>query len=116
MIHNAVIDIGGGARGLRDAGLLESALARPQNLCAYGQDDLFELSASYAEAIARNHPFVDGNKRSAFATADFFLANNGYDLMQSVGTFHADMMVQLGQGHISREEAAAYFRTHSRAL
>ena len=60
-IHEGVIEIGGGAYGLRDAALLESALARPQNLQAYGETDIFELAASYAEGIARNHAFVDGN-------------------------------------------------------
>jgi death-on-curing protein len=116
LLHEVMIDIGGGARGLRDVHLLDSALARPQNLYAYGQEDIFQLAASYAEGIARNHPFVDGNKRSAFATADLFLASNGHHLERAVLQEHADMMVQLGQGHISREDAAAHFRMHSRVL
>ena len=62
-IHEGVIEIGGGAQDLPDPALLESALARPQNLYAYGETDIFQLASSYAEAIARNHAFVDGNKR-----------------------------------------------------
>ena len=69
-IHKVVIDIGGGSHGLRDEGLLESALGRVQNQFAYGEDDIFQLAAGYAESIARNHPFIDGNKRTAFQTAD----------------------------------------------
>ena len=81
-----------------------------------GETDLFALAASYAEAIARNHPFVDGNKRTAFATADLFLAENGYSLDQAKGQEHAEMMEQLGQGKISREDAAQHLREHSRPL
>ena len=115
-IHETMIDIGGGAHGLRDPALLESALARPQNLHAYGENDHFQLAASYAEGIARNHAFVDGNKRTAFATADVFLAKNGHNLDQAKGHEHAEMMEQLGQGQISREDAADHFREHSRSL
>jgi death-on-curing protein len=115
-IHEVMIEIGGGAQGLRDAALLESALARPQNLHAYGEDDTFQLAASYAEGIARNHAFVDGNKRTAFATADLFLVENGHNLDQTRGHEHADMMEKLGQGQISRDQAATHFREHSRKL
>lgn len=115
-IHENMIDIGGGARGLRDATLLESALARPQNLHAYGEQDTFQLAASYAESISRNHPFVDGNKRTAFSTADAFLADNGYNLDQTQGHEHAEMMEKLGQGQISREEAAQHLKEHSRPI
>ena len=115
-IHETMIDIGGGAHGLRDPALLESALARPQNLHAYGENDHFQLTASYAEGIARNHAFVDGNKRTAFATADVFLAKNGHNLDQAKGHEHTEMMEQLGQGQISREDAADHFREHSRSL
>nr|WP_321443443.1 type II toxin-antitoxin system death-on-curing family toxin [uncultured Cohaesibacter sp.] len=111
-LHERVIDIGGGAQGIRDKGLLNSALARPQNLYAYGEEDCFQLAASYAEGIARNHPFIDGNKRTAFQTADLFLALNGYDLDAARGVEHADMMEQLGQGLISRDEAATHFQAY----
>ncbi|WP_394708618.1 type II toxin-antitoxin system death-on-curing family toxin [uncultured Cohaesibacter sp.] len=66
-LHECVIDIGGGVQGIREGqGLLNSALVLPQNLHAYGDVNYFQRTASYAEGIARNHPFVDGNKRTAF--------------------------------------------------
>ena len=111
-----MIDIGGGAHGLRDPALLDSALARPQNLRAYGEEDTFQLAASYAEAISRNHPFMDGNKRTAFATADIFLAENGYHLDRAKGHEHAALLEKLGQGQITREDAAEHLREHSRPL
>jgi death-on-curing protein len=67
----------GGLSGLRDAGSLDSALARPQHLFAYGRPDLFELAAAYAFGLVRNHPFLDGNKRIGFTTAVLFLELNG---------------------------------------
>ncbi|HEY5302100.1 MAG TPA: type II toxin-antitoxin system death-on-curing family toxin [Acetobacteraceae bacterium] len=70
----------GGATGMRDDGLLESALARPLNRASYGDPDIVELAALYALAIARNHPFVDGNKRTAFAAMALFLRLNGLEL------------------------------------
>ncbi|SFP21899.1 death on curing protein [Cohaesibacter marisflavi] len=111
-LHECVIDIGGGAQGIRDTGLLASALARPQNLYAYGEDDVFQLAASYAESIARNHPFIDGNKRTAFQSADLFLALNGYDLDAARGVEHADIMEKLAQGLIYRDEAAEHFQAY----
>lgn len=113
LIHEGMIEIGGGSHGLRDAALLESALARPQNLHAYGETDIFQLAASYAEGIARNHAFVDGNKRTAFFVASDFLEQNGYELQSAIDQEHADMMVELGQGNISREEAAEHLRKSS---
>ena len=76
-IHSEQLALFGGPDGLRDRGLLESALARPINKHAYGDDDLASLAASYAFGIARNHPFVDGNKRVAFAAFLVFLGLNG---------------------------------------
>jgi death-on-curing protein len=76
-IHEATIRLHGGLAGLRDLGLLESALDGPRNLFAHEGSDLFVLAASYAEAIVRNHPFLDGNKRTAFVAAITFLESNG---------------------------------------
>jgi death-on-curing protein len=76
-IHDEQIAEHGGAAGLSDAGLLESALARPLNLAAYNEPDIAELGATYALAIARNHPFIDGNKRTAYVALELFLALNG---------------------------------------
>lgn len=79
-VHDAQLAEHGGAGGVRDAGLLESALARPRNLHAYRETSLCVLAASYAFGIIQNHPFVDGNKRTAFLAAYVFLRANGLDL------------------------------------
>jgi death-on-curing protein len=79
-IHAEQLAIFGGGDGIRDLGLLESALARPINKFAYGETDLAALAAAYAFGIARNHPFVDGNKRAAFGSMIVFLGLNGIDL------------------------------------
>lgn len=76
-IHDEQLARHGGAGGLRDSGLLDSALARPINHAAYGEPDTAEIGAIYALAIARNHPFIDGNKRTAFMAMVLFLALNG---------------------------------------
>ena len=76
-LHDRLLAEHGGSPGVRDAALLESALARPQNLAAYGEPDLCDLAASYAGGIVRNHPFMDGNKRTAFMVSYVFLARNG---------------------------------------
>lgn len=112
-IHEAVIEMAGGAQGLRDATLLESALARPQNQYAYGETDTFQLAASYAEAISRNHAFVDGNKRTAFYVAVDFLEQNGFLLQAAKSVEHAEMMEQLAQGNITRDQASAHLRRYS---
>ena len=82
-VHDEQIAEHGGASGIRDRGLLESAIARPLNHASYGQPDLAELGALYALAIARNHPFVDGNKRTAFVALETFLVLNGLELTAS---------------------------------
>ena len=77
-LHEQLLAVFGGAVGVRDAGLLQSALARPENLLAYGTPTAFELAASYAFGLVKNHPFVDGNKRTGIAVAVLFLELNGY--------------------------------------
>jgi death on curing protein len=76
-VHDEQLAEHGGAAGVRDVGLLDSALARPLNRAGYGEPDVAELGAVYAIAIARNHPFVDGNKRTAYVALETFLALNG---------------------------------------
>jgi death-on-curing protein len=76
-IHEAQRAEHGGYAGVRDAGLLDSALARPRNLAAYGTPDAADCAAAYGFGIARNHPFIDGNKRTAFVCVELFLALNG---------------------------------------
>ncbi|HRK78084.1 MAG TPA: type II toxin-antitoxin system death-on-curing family toxin [Thiobacillus sp.] len=78
--HDEQLAEHGGAAGFRDEGLFDSALARPLNLAAYESPDVCALAASYAVALAKNHPFVDGNKRTAFIAMELFLALNGHEL------------------------------------
>ena len=79
-MHAVMLEEFGGSAGVRDEGLLDSALARARNLSSYGDPTIFELAATYAYGIVRNHPFVDGNKRTGFMAAYSFLRINGYQL------------------------------------
>lgn len=101
----------GGAPGVRDPNMLESAVARPLNLVAYGDPNIAELAASYAFGIARNHPFVDGNKRTAAVVSETFLVLNGHGLacsdVELVTTFLA-----LAAGELTVEALTDWFRTH----
>ncbi len=115
-LHEMAIEKAGGSHGLRDDSLLESALARPKNLNAYGEVDLFQLAASYAEGISRNHAFVDGNKRTALAAAMMFLHDNGYEVLKRDDDGYVTMMESLGQGNISRKSAGVYLQKNSRKL
>jgi death-on-curing protein len=108
-VHDRQLAEHGGGAGLRDAGLLESALARPQNLNHYGEPDLAAMAAAYAFGIARNHPFVDGNKRTAWVAARLFLRLNGG--MLTFDKAEATVMMQaLAAGELSEDEVAAWFR------
>src|SRR5947199_2449026 len=101
----------GGLEGIRDAGLLQSALARPQNLWAYSdkKPDLAALAAAYAFGIAKNHPFVDGNKRTAFASMLVFLGLNGIDF--DVPPQDATVIIMaLAAGEVSEESLARWIR------
>jgi len=80
ILHGESLADHGGAGGLRDEGLFDSALARPENLFAYGDPDLFDLAAADAAGIVRNHPFIDGNKRAGFLAGAVFLEINGWTL------------------------------------
>jgi death-on-curing protein len=100
-----------GGEGVRDAGLLASALARPQNLALYGEPDVAALAAAYAYGIARNHPFVDGNKRTAAVVAETFLMLNGHALAASDAEVVV-AFVSLAAGELSEEELADWFRGH----
>ena len=99
----------GGGDGVRDHGLFDSAMARPQNLMAYAQPDAAALAASYAYGIARNHPFIDGNKRTAAVVSETFLILNGFRLEAS----DAEVVViflDLAAGELSEDELADWFR------
>ena len=82
-VHDEQLGEHGGPSGLRDAGLLASALARPSQLAAYGKADIASLAAAYGFGLAKNHPFVDGNKRTAFVAVELFLALDGHALVAS---------------------------------
>lgn len=101
----------GGGDGVRDMTLLESAMARPQNVAAYGDPDLAELAASYAFGIARNHPFVDGNKRTAAVVSETFLMLNGHESMASDAELVITFLA-LAAGELPEEELAQWFRDH----
>jgi death-on-curing protein len=99
----------GGGEGVRDVTLLESAMARPRNLAAYGKPDAAALAAAYAFGIARNHPFVDGNKRTSLVVSETFLILNGYRLTASDAELVV-AFVALAAGELSEEETADWFR------
>lgn len=103
----------GGGEGLRDEGLLQSALARPQNLLAYSDPppDLASLAAAYAHGIAHNHPFVDGNKRTALIVARLFLLLNGVDLVATQEEKYSTFLAHAA-GKLSEEELANWVRVH----
>lgn len=107
--HEELLAAHGGAAGLRDEGLLDSALARPHQLLAYGKPDLFELAAAYASGIVRNHPFVDGNKRASFLAAALFLESNGQRLTAAEAEAAAAVFA-LAAGRIPEEGFAAWLR------
>lgn len=112
LLHDESLAEHGGASGLRDEGLLESALARPLNLAAYGQPDVAELAASYCVGLAKNHPFVDGNKRVAFLAVGLFMALNGCRLVASQADATMTMLA-VAAGQISDEKLARWLREHS---
>jgi death-on-curing protein len=115
-IHDEQLAEHGGMAGLRDESLLLSALARPQNLAAYATPDIADLAASYAVGIARNHAFIDGNKRTALVVAaGVFLPLNGYKLTASDGEMVRTMLA-VADGTMSEPELAIWFRTYIRQL
>jgi death-on-curing protein len=110
-IHDRQLAEHGGLDGIRDAGAVESALARPQNLITYGDPDAANLAAAYAFGLAKNHGFADGNKRTAWVVARLFLADNGhrlrFDKLDAVKIVEA-----VADGTCSEEALAAWFRAH----
>lgn len=107
--HEELLARYGGLSGLRDEGLLDSALNRPQHLFAYGAPDLFNLAACYAVGIVKNHPFLDGNKRSGFMTAYTFLGANGFDFAAP----EEEVVLQtlaLAAGEIREKDCAAWLK------
>lgn len=112
-LHERLIAEFGGSAGLRDEGLLDSALGKPQNLSAYGSPDAAQLAASYAFGIVRNHPFVDGNKRTGFAAAAVFLETNGFRLNATELEATAATLA-IADGSWTEEAYATWLREHSK--
>jgi death-on-curing protein len=111
-MHDEQLREHGGASGLRDEGLLESALARPVNRAGYGDPDIVELAALYADAIAHNHPFIDGNKRTAFTALVVFLDMNGmeFDPPEAEAVV---MMLALASSEIDEAAFTAWVRQYA---
>ena len=112
LLHGESLVEHGGAPGMRDEGLLASALMRPQQLLSYGEPDFAGLAAAYACGIARNHPFVDGNKRAALLAAGMFLMLNGHRLQAS----QADVVLTiraLAAGDLEESSLASWIREHA---
>ena len=115
-IHDEQLAEHGGLPGLRDRSLLLSALARPQNIAAYASPDLAALAAAYAAGIIRNHPFLDGNKRTGLVVAaGVFLPLNGYQLAAD-NTEIVRTMLAVADGSMSEDELALWFRSYIRPL
>jgi death-on-curing protein len=113
LLHDLSLSEHGGASGLRDEGLLESALARPLNLVAYGTPDVADLAACYGVGPAKNHPFVDGNKRAAFLAVGLFLSLNGWRLVASQADATLTMLA-VAAGQMDETTFAGWLRRHSR--
>jgi death on curing protein len=108
-MHAEQLALFGGADGIRDQGMLESALARPKNRWHYGETDLAPLAAAYAFGLARNHPFVDGNKRAAFHALVVFLRLNNVDFKPDAAQATA-IILALGAGEVSEESLARWIK------
>lgn len=108
-IHDEQLAEHGGRGGLRDRGLLQSALARPINRANYGNPDACDLATAYAFGIVRDHPFIDGNKRTAFVAAAVFLLDNGYEIdLDDESIVH--VMFDVSAGSMSEAELSAWLR------
>jgi death on curing protein len=111
-VHDEQLAEHGGSTGLRDEGLLQSALGRPQNAAAYNDNaDIYTLAAAYAYALAKNHPFIDGNKRTAAVAMELFIEINGYKLT-STNVEGVIMMLKLAGGDMSEEELITWLRAN----
>ncbi len=114
-LHEEHLAEHGGAVGIRDRGLLESALFRPLNLASYCDPDLAALAAAYGFGIVRNHPFVDGNKRTAFTATELFLALNGQELIADDPSCVVTML-RLAEGSLSEKEFEDWIRANTKPI
>lgn len=111
-IHESQLAEHGGGAGVRDQGLLESALARAENLANYGKPDVADLAAAYGYGISRNHAFIDGNKRTGFVAVEAFLELNGHSLIADDVACVVTMLA-VAAGEITEPEFAAWIRDHA---
>ncbi len=114
-MHREVVTEFGGPPGLRDQALLESAAARPKHLAAYGPASVFELAAAYAYGLARNHPFIDGNKRISLIAAFTFLELNGWQV-QAEEAATVLVFLDLAAGKLDEKQLARWLERNSRAV
>lgn len=112
LLHDESLAQHGGLSGLRDNGLLDSALARPQNLAVYGNPDIADLAAAYAVGLAKNHPFVDGNKRAAFLAVGLFFYLNSYRLTATPAEATLTMLA-VASGDMDEAAFAGWLRAHT---
>lgn len=112
VVHAEQIAEHGGLSGIRSIELFESALARPRNIVSYGTPDVFDLAASYGKALACNHPFVDGNKRTAFVAMELFLVQNGYVLAADDASCVL-IMLDVASGNMDEVRLAEWLRRTS---
>ena len=115
LLHGESLVLHGGAPGIRDEGLLDSALARPKNLAAYGQPEVHDCAATYTFGLAKNHPFIDGNKRAAFLGAGMLLRLNGFRLTASPQDATLTMLA-LAASNITEAAYADWLRCHTLPL
>jgi death on curing protein len=109
--HDRLLALHGGLSGVRDQGAIDSALARRQNLTAYGDPDAADLAAAYAHGLVKNHGFADGNKRTGWLAAELFLALNGYRFLCDDATLVVSVE-RLAAGRTTQEQFAAWIREH----
>jgi len=112
LFHDRLLALHGGSSGVRDRGLLQSALARPRQHAAYGKSDIAMLAALYTAGIVRNHPFVDGNKRTGFVVGVLFLELNGYEFTAPEEEA-ARAVIALAAAQLDEKDYAAFLAAHS---
>jgi death-on-curing protein len=112
-VHEEQLAEHGGSAGVRDEGLFESAVMRPQQLAHYGEPDVADLAAAYGYGLARNHPFIDGNKRTAFVAVELFLLCNGWTLAADDAACVLTMLA-VASGSLDEEAFAGWIRLHQR--
>ena len=114
-VHERLLAEHGGSSGIRDEGLLESAIGRPQNLIAYGKPTIFDLASAYACGVIKNHPFVDGNKRTGFMAPYLFLGRNGYEFTGE----ESDVVIKtlaVADGTMNEKDFATWLKENSKEI